>query len=1047
MELKKENEDKTLESKTFNLNNEININNNIDKTLTSNIDLTKANEKYIEELFSYKDIKNFNPDDLYRKYNKNNFDIGKKFFKYRYIKKKLEEIGPKLGARNSVFIIKDLENIKNKKKDKRLSYSINLIFNENINRNEKIFNDKNDFRNFESNFLTIVEKSIIHFNFKKYNESYKVLFQEKIINSEEEFGEFLLVVNGYDKNVLGTFLAKDKPPNENKKVINGFMNRIDLKYVKQEDNTNNNINNNYFLDCLRFLLSRLNLPQDANLILQIMDTYSTFLFNSNKDDQEFIKKYSSIDAIYLLISTLLALNTMFTRKDIKNMNIIKKEQFLEMNKDIDKNEAISIYDNLEKNPISMSYNYNDIIYQKMSLLVKENDNTRSYRKSITKSMKNVTQFKSIENMENKIIEEKDENQIEEDINDYLKINIQKENENENDDENGIDNININNLMIDNNDNNKNDEAKIIKNFKKFNTSIYNSYNIKKHFSTDGFNQYENLRQISFSYWENLYSFTDKDKSILIKPIKFLKLINKNSNHIRAFVVDDKLEKLIWAKEIEIITNPDNTTKSMKTKGNVHNLLINDIENVHNGIEKSKLISDYVRLYPKEEKEANYFISIETSNKSFCIKAETQEIALSWFKALKSLVIKNKNANPKSKINKDIISKIKYKAKEIWYTLISPYWNIYGNYLHYKVQNKVDYQKQINKKDNNIYTKNGLILEEKPTFTLDERKRFVYEAEMKIVYDNFFDYNEFLYLFNFGLPSKIRGNIWSILIGNPCGINISLYKSYKKLIKSIDFEKLIKEYEKNKNIDITLSEIKEDINNDKYLISQILLDILNIKDKYLIKYTVSPYKIISVVYSIARVFFLMRPDIKYNKSLIAFSFIFILVYKDEYKSFCNMFNLICSTNTLQYYLKNEDYIDSRIKFFDNLLSSRIPKISLHFKNLDISSELFLVYWFENIFSFTFDYHLLRRIFDLYLLHGECILFQVALTIIKIQEDELLNFTISDIFKNLKKLPKEYKEENFIELMYLNNIYSDYQLWKTSRDIENQMNKLSAVIEDE
>ena len=66
------------------------------------------------------------------------------------------------------------------------------------------------------------------------------------------------------------------------------MNRIDLKYIKQDNNTNNNINNNYFLDCLRFLLSRLNLPQDANLILQIMDTYSTFLFNSNKEDQEFI---------------------------------------------------------------------------------------------------------------------------------------------------------------------------------------------------------------------------------------------------------------------------------------------------------------------------------------------------------------------------------------------------------------------------------------------------------------------------------------------------------------------------------------------------------------------------------------------------------------------------------------------------------------------------------------------------------------------------------------------------------------------------------------
>ena len=1002
-------------------------------------------QKNIEELLSYKDkdIKNFNAEEFcIRKYNKNNVESGKIFFKYRYIKNKLEEIS-KTIPRKSVFNIKDLENLKLiNKKEKRLSYSLNL----NLIKNEENYNDKNDFRIFNSTFLTIVEKSIIHFNMKKYKESYKVLFQEKIINSENEFGEFLLVVNGYDKNILGTFLSKKKPPNENKEVINGFINSIDLKYIK----LNINNNNNYFLECLRFLLSRLNLPQDANLILEIMDTFSTFLFNNNKDNEEFILKYSSINDIYLLISTLLALNTMFTRKDIKNMNIIKKEQFLEMNKKIEKNEGIDIYDKLEKEPISMSYNYKDIIYQKMAVLVKEKDINISLQKSVS-SLITKTQIKNIEKKDDKIILE-EENSINENENSI--------NENENEDSNENNSINENLIKEENSLENEDEIGNLNVNeiidkrpnkIKKTNTSININGELSKHkiFEKINLNEKinkddeENIRQISFSYLENLYNFSEKDKSILTKPTKFIKLINKNSFHKRIFVVDEKLEKLIWAKEIDI-----DQSKNIKIKGNLHTLLINEIENVHNGIEKSQLISEYIKNYPNEVKEANHFISIITSNKSFCIKAEIQEIALSWFKALKSLVIKNKNKNKNNDNDKNKINIIKFQVKNIWYTLILPKWNIYGNYLNYKIQNKINYlkEKQIIKRDNNIniFSKNIVLLEEKTTFSIDDRNKFIIEAKNKIINNNYLEYDEFIYFYNFGLPSKLRGKIWSLLIGNPLGITQKLYNIYKKQISSIDFEKVINEFEKNKNLEQTLSEINENIYNDKLLINQIILDILSIKDKYLIKYTISPFIILSEVYTIIRVFFLMRPDITYNKSLISFSFIFILVCKDEFISFCNIFNLINTTNTLQFYLKNEDYIDSRVKYFDDLLKNKIPKISLHFKNLDISSELFLVSWFENIFSFTFDYHILRRIFDLYLLHGEYILFQVGLTIIKIQEDELLNFTISEIFKVLGKLPNEYKEDYFMEKLYLMNIHKDFEIWKINNDIKKQKDKFFDII---
>ena len=1008
--------------------------NNNELNSSFNSDSSAIKVKKVDELLSYKDIKNFDPEEFsIRRYNKNNINAGKIFFKYRYIKRKIEELSVKKSVRMSTILnIKNLEKLTNNHlANKRLSVPyFNLTLN---NKNEDMFNDKDDFRTFNSKFLTIVEKSIIHFNLKKYDESFKVLFQEKIIDSEVEFGEFLLVKSGYDKNILGSFLAKDKPPNKNKEVINGFINSIDLSYNVEE------LNNNYFLECLRFLLSRLNLPQDANMILQIMDTYSTFLFNNNKYDKDFICKYSSINAIYLLISTLLALNTMFTRKDIKNMNMITIQQFLEMNKDIEKNEAKDIYEELEKNPISMSYNYSDIMYQKMAVLVKEKckKNANEEKRNSISSWLNDNNIER-QSIDYNIIIEEDEN-----------VNAnENENENLNESESNSFNENINIEEIDkiNSRTESSNSIKETNTIRKKNSLL--NFNNNKFKRKSLFEQSlktnhlykvdDDIRQISFSYRENLRNFSDKDISTLTTPTKFIKLISKNSHHIRVFVVDGRMEQLKWAKEIEVKVNSDQTTSIIRTKGTVHTLNINEIEDVYNGMGKSQLIKDYVKANPNESKEAYNFITIKTATKSFCIKANNQETGLSWFKALKSLIIHNKTLNKKNVDNSKKIDDVKSKIENVWKKHIIPNWEKYGSYLLYKAQNKINYIKK--QRQVVMTSKNGLLESKKTLFSIETIDNFITEAKKILNENNYFDFNEFLYFYSLGLPSKIRGRIWTSLIGNPCGINIKLYKYYSELIAKIDFGQLLQDYEKNNNIESTLLNIKDDINNDKYTISQILLDIISIKDNFLLKDTKDDMNnILTQVYSITRIFFLMRQDIMYNKSLVAFSFIFILVCKDEYASFYNIFNLICSTNLLQYYKKNEDYIDIRVKFFDDLLNKNMPKVSDHFKNLDISSELFLVSWFGNIFSFTLEYNLLKRIFDLYLLHGEYILFQVGLTIIKIQEDELLNCTISDVFRVLGRLPDEYKEDIFLEKMYLNNIYSEYETWKTNRDLEKQKSK--------
>ena len=65
-----------------------------------------------------------------------------------------------------------------------------------------------ELRHYHSQFLKLTENSILYFNLKQYEESYQCLYVNGIIKNCEEFGEFLLVGNGFDKFIIGEFLAK-----------------------------------------------------------------------------------------------------------------------------------------------------------------------------------------------------------------------------------------------------------------------------------------------------------------------------------------------------------------------------------------------------------------------------------------------------------------------------------------------------------------------------------------------------------------------------------------------------------------------------------------------------------------------------------------------------------------------------------------------------------------------------------------------------------------------------------------------------------------------
>ena len=867
-----------------------------------------------------------------RRYDKKNVESGKKFFKLRYITNNLK---------NSV-------NAEKKEKE-------NTGGGEEENQAQQQSHDKERIlRKYNSDFIIIIEKSILSFNVKNYKESYEFLESAKIIKNIKEYGEFLLVVSGFDKFLIGEFLAKQKYPNDKKEVLKSFIESINMKK-----------NETTFIDCLRFIFSRLILPKDANLILEIMDEFSVNYFETNKSDNTFVDIFKSSNNVYLLISTILALNTMFTRKDIKIKNVIKKEEFIKMNSGISKDFIEKLYDEIKKSPIIMSDDYNESMYRKLAPLVKEDESGKL-------GLKNSKSSPIIE--ENK--------------------NINLGSEEKSDENNSSNNLNKNNERTSKDNNTIEEQA------------------VEEDEDDDDFYDEEKkgLEKKEFSLKTNLEKFTEEDEKLLKTPHKLYKINNGSKSSVREYMLNDDKTKLYYDKKQK---------KSIPIK---------NIIDVYNGINHSHNANllKYIKNNPSEEQFSGNFISLifKSDKDQVDLMSDDLESALRWFKAFKSLILLQ--GNKRNKYAKAYENAIRRKTEETWNNLLNK-WNVYGKYLIMKLMERNRFIQKDEKQNSN--SNSG--------FTNKEILMFLKNINgKKLSKDKELDYNEFFKVYYFGLPNLIRNKIWQILIGNPCGILTNTYELVKKQVPKINFSEL------------EISNTNKNYCQD-YISNKIINEIIKSKDLFINNEeeksdNVDLNPTMNKIYNIARSFYVLRPDIPYNKSIISIIFLFLCIFDNESNTFCNVVNLICS-NELKIFIGDENEIKNYCSFFNILLKKYLDKIEKHFTKLEIVPQLYIVPWFEELFTRTLCVKLSCHVFDLFLIYGEVILYQTSLAIIKMLEEELLNLTVSEVFKALERFPENISEVEFISnIKKYSCIKKEFFDWKLTNELGIQKTDLFEII---
>jgi hypothetical protein len=238
----------------------------------------------------------------------------------------------------------------------------------------------------------------------------------------------------------------------------------------------------------------------------------------------------------------------------------------------------------------------------------------------------------------------------------------------------------------------------------------------------------------------------------------------------------------------------------------------------------------------------------------------------------------------------------------------------------------------------------------------------------------------------GVPNRYRGRFWLKCIGNQLSITPDYF--------DINLSKYYEKYEDTKESKYKLPFPYLGIFKENTPLTSDLCEVIN-------------------------GFVISRPDIKYNEN-ISYLVGMLIINMDKYQAYVSFMNLILNPNIIIYYLsanKEENimeygYSDTptgeegsninknkkipsiveknlRRVIFKQLLFHNLPDLCSNLELINVLPEDYFDEWNQTIFCKNFNIDISMKIWDLFVVQGEKVIFDAGIAIMKELEDDLNN----------------------------------------------------------
>eukprot|EP00617_Octactis_speculum_P007906 CAMPEP_0185775408 /NCGR_PEP_ID=MMETSP1174-20130828/81939_1 /TAXON_ID=35687 /ORGANISM="Dictyocha speculum, Strain CCMP1381" /LENGTH=228 /DNA_ID=CAMNT_0028462971 /DNA_START=131 /DNA_END=817 /DNA_ORIENTATION=- len=148
--------------------------------------------------------------------------------------------------------------------------------------------------------------------------------------------------------------------------------------------------------------------------------------------------------------------------------------------------------------------------------------------------------------------------------------------------------------------------------------------------------------------------------------------------------------------------------------------------------------------------------------------------------------------------------------------------------------------------------------------------------------------------------------------------------------------------------------------------------------------------------VLRAYALYDPQVQYCQGMGFFTAMF-LMYMEEERAFWQLVSVMRSIRGLFMPLM----ADARqaLSTIEDLVRKFLPKISDHFEKKEIHYSMFATHWYLTLFTSSFPFDMVTRVWDCFLNEGFKVIHRVALALLKCFQAELLSQEFEDVLHTL------------------------------------------------
>ncbi|EJD74292.1 CBR-TAG-236 protein [Loa loa] len=258
----------------------------------------------------------------------------------------------------------------------------------------------------------------------------------------------------------------------------------------------------------------------------------------------------------------------------------------------------------------------------------------------------------------------------------------------------------------------------------------------------------------------------------------------------------------------------------------------------------------------------------------------------------------------------------------------------------------------------------------------------------------------------GIPSKVRGHVWSLAIGNELNLTPELYEICVTRARRHAFATTVtgrcggSSITGFMDVDQQLippvfpkvgSGMGRPIGREGTL-ELIHLDVSRTFPHLGFFQKGGPYE--ELLLDLLGAYVCYRPDIGYVQSMCFLGAMLLLQIHQPYQSFQAFANLLNRPLMLAFFGLRQSQMTVYFIAYDQYFEQELPKLHHHFDVLHIRPDMYLIEWVYTLYAKSLPFDVCCRVWDVFLRDGEQFIFNTALGIMHLYECELENMNDFD-----------------------------------------------------